>query len=318
MMASLFTMTSGADASGTPEEPSTGPARFDSAFTHGMVPVDGGSLHYVKGGSGPVVVLLHGWPQTWKMWRPVMPALAREFTVVAIDLPGLGDSAILPGGYDKVTIAQRIRQAVKRLGFTGPVGIMGHDLGALIAYSYARDFPADVSRIAPIEGPLAGFGLEDLFSESWHFRFNMSPKPIPEQVLDNGDVRWQLGQIFDFAYKKDAIDREAFFAAYANPARRSAGYEYYRAFPADAANNQANASRRLKMPVAGVGGQQSFGPGVAVSFGKVADDVRTVIVPESGHFAPEENPKYTVECATLFFGPANGTPSRPDLAGCAP
>lgn len=287
-----------------------------SGFTQGSVPVDGGTVHYVKGGSGPALLLLHGWPQTWEMWRGVMPELARKHTVIALDLPGLGTSSIPAGGYDKVATAHRVRQAVRALGHT-QVGIIGHDLGVLVAYPYARDFPAEVSGLMMIESPLPGFGLEDLYGLSFHFKFNSAPAPIPERIMDNGDVPTYLGMIFDFSYRKDAIRRDTYYRAYASPARRTAGYEYYRAFAADAADNTANAARRLAMPVAAMGGQHSFGPGVAGSFSQVADDVRTVVAPDSGHFVPEENPGFLTGCALLFFGPAGTTPGS-GLSDCAP
>ncbi|MEN3538664.1 alpha/beta hydrolase [Microbispora sp. ZYX-F-249] len=316
-LVAVFGMTAGAGASATAKEPAEGPARFAPGFRHGKVVVEGGAVHYVIGGSGPAVVLLHGWPQTWLMWRPLMPELARDHTVIAVDLPGLGDSAVPAGGYDKVTTARRVREAVRRLGFDR-VAIVGHDLGVLVAYPWARDFPGEVTRLAMIETPLSGFGLEELYGVSWHFRFNMSPAPIPERIMDNDDVSTYLGMIFDFSYRKDAVDRESYYRAYADPARRSAGYEYYRAFAADAENNKANAAKRLPMPVLGIGGQYSFGPGVADSFRQVADDVRTVVAPDSGHFVPEENPRFMADCASLFLGARTGTPPRPELASCAP
>lgn len=315
-LVAVFAMTAGAGASATAEEPSQGPARFAPGFRHGKVAVEGGALHYVIGGSGPALVLLHGWPQTWLTWRKLMPELAREHTVIAFDLPGLGASAIPAGGYDKATTAERIHEAVGKLGFR-KVGLIGHDLGGLVAYPYARDHPTEVTRLAVIETPLAGFGLEDLYGLSWHFRFNMSPAPIPERILDDDDVSTYLGMMFDFSHRKDAVDREPYYAAYADPARRSAGYDYYRAFAADAENNKANAAKRLSMPVLGIGGQYSFGPGVAESFRQVADDVRTVVAPDSGHFVPEENPRFMSDCANLFFGTRSGTPS-PDVSACAP
>lgn len=315
LVVGLITTTAGAGASAMPREPSVGPARFAPGFTHGNVTVNGGTLHYVKGGSGPALVLLHGWPSTWLMWRQVMPALAAQHTVIAFDLPGLGDSSIPTGGFDKVTTAQRIREAVHKLGFT-QVELLGHDLGTLIAYPYARDYPNEVTRFAVIESPLAGFGLEDLYGLSWHFRFNMSPAPIPETIMDDADVSTYLNMMYNFSHNGQGIDREAYYRAYANPARRHAGYEYYRAFAADAVNNQANASNRLSMPVLAIGGQYSFGTGVAGSFDQVADDVRPVVAPDAGHFVPEENPAFLADCANLFFGAQNTPPQRPELAGC--
>ncbi|MCG5216058.1 alpha/beta fold hydrolase [Streptosporangium sp. KLBMP 9127] len=305
VLAMLTTTASASSTTGVP-----------SGFTEGNVAVAGGKIHYVRGGSGPAIVLLHGWPQTWKIWRSVMPALAAEHTVIAMDLPGLGTSTIPTGGYDKVTTAHRIREAVNKLGFT-QVEIIGHDLGVLVAYPYARDFPNEVTRLAVIESPLPGFGLEDLSRLSWHLRFNASPAPIPETIMDDGDVSTYLGMIFDFSFNKPSIDRATFYQAYASPARRTAGYEYYRAFVADAANNQANAGNRLAMPVLAIGGQYSFGTGVAASFEQVADDVRTVVAPNAGHFVPEENSPFTIACANLFFG-VQGPAPGPELAGCAP
>ncbi|MFG1879108.1 alpha/beta fold hydrolase [Sphaerisporangium sp. NPDC049003] len=315
LVVGMITTTAGAGASAFPEEPTVGPAAFAPGFTHGKVAVSGTTLHYVKGGSGPALVLLHGWPETWKMWRQVMPALATSHTVIAFDLPGLGNSSIPTGGFDKATTAQRIRQAVHALGYT-QVQLLGHDLGTLIAYPYARDYPGEVTRFAVLESPLPGFGLEELYHLSWHFRFNMSPSPIPETIMDNKDVSTYLNMMFNFSHNGQGIDREAFYKAYANPARRHAGYEYYRAFAADATNNQANASTRLSMPVLAIGGQYSFGTGVADSFNQVADDVRPAVAPDAGHFIPEENPTFLSDCANLFFGAQNTPAQRPELAGC--
>ncbi|MFF5209058.1 alpha/beta fold hydrolase [Streptosporangium sp. NPDC000396] len=317
LVLALAATTASAGASSAPSEPTEGPALFAPGFRHGKVAVDGGTIHYVRGGSGPALVLLHGWPQTWQMWRKVMPDLAREHTVIAIDLPGLGGSTVPTGGYDKVTTARRVRQAVNQLGFR-QVEILAHDLGVLVAYPYARDFPTEVKRVAMLQTPVSGFGLEELYGLSWHFRFNMSPAPIPERILDNDEVSTYLDMMFNFSHQQGAVDRETFYKAYADPARRTAGYEYYRAFAADAENNQANAARRLPMPVLGMGAQYGFGTTVADSFRRIADDVRTVVAPDSGHFIAEENPRFLIDCANLFFGAQGGTPQRPELAGCAP
>ena len=300
---------------------SASPPREESAlsatFTQGTVAVEGTTLHYVKGGTGSPLVLIHGWPQTWLEWRNVMPALAQSHTVIAFDLPGLGTSSIPSGGFDKATTAKRIREGVRKLGFTGQVSILSHDLGSLIAYPYARDFPSEVSRIAVLDVTLSGFGLEDAYGLSWHFGFNMSPAPVPETIMDNDDVPSYLGLLFNGARHPERIDQQAYFNAYSSPARRSAGYNYYRAFPADAADNQANAAaKRLHMPVLAMGAQFGFGPAVAQSYGQVADDVRSVIAPDSAHWIEEENSAFLIDCANLFFGPPGGVPSRPDLANC--
>lgn len=314
VLALLFTSAAG-PASGA-AAPAGAVTDLGEQFRHGTVRVGGSTIHFVTGGSGPPLLLLHGWPQTWQAWRPVLPALAERHTVIAMDLPGLGESSIPRSGFDKLTTARRIHQAVQELGFSR-VDILGHDLGALIAYPYAREFPDGVGRMAVLESPLIGFGLEDFFGVSFHFGFNMSPAPIPEEILDNdGDVEVYLGMLFDGARHPEAIDRETYFRAYADPAIRSAGYEYYRAFPADTAYNQATAEPKLATPVLAMGAEFVFGPAVAQSFRNVASDVRPVVAPDSGHFIPEENPEFLVDCVRLFLGPPGVPAPRPELAGC--
>jgi pimeloyl-ACP methyl ester carboxylesterase len=304
-------------AEAMPAKPMPGRSPDLSSFQQGTVPVNGGRIHYVRGGSGPPLVLLHGWPETWWSWHKMMPALARTHTVIALDLPGLGSSTVPADGYDAANTARRIRQAVNKLGFH-KVAILAHDLGTLAAYPYARDFPDEVTRLAVLDAPLNGFGLEDAYSLSWHFLFNATPAPIPEKIIDNQDVKAYLGMLFDLAHHSEAIDRERYFRAYAIPARRSAGYDYYRAFTTNAANNKANASRKLTMPVLAMGAQFGFGPTVAQSFWQVANDVRQVVAPDSGHWIPEENPQFVIDCANLFFGNSPPPqPSSPHLASCA-
>ncbi|MCE7082574.1 alpha/beta fold hydrolase [Streptomyces sp. ST2-7A] len=314
-MAALVLLFTGSAASA--EEASTvdRASRIGPGFHHGKVRVDGGTLHYVRGGSGPPLVLLHGWPQTWWGWSKVMPELAHNHTVIAFDLPGAGSSGIPAGGYDKVTTANRIREGVRKLGFD-KVSILSHDTGALVAYPYARDYPEEVERLAVLETPLSGFGLEDFYGISWHLGFNQTAAPIPETIMDNKDVPTYLGWLFSGARHPDRIDQQVYFRAYSHSARRSAGYEYYRAFAADAADNQANADRRLPMPVLAMGAEFAFGPLVANSFDQVGDDVRGVVAPDSGHWIPEENPRFLIDCASLFFGQEGVPAPSPELEGC--
>jgi pimeloyl-ACP methyl ester carboxylesterase len=288
-----------------------------AGFRQGMVAVSGGSLHYVIGGSGPVLVLLHGWPETWWEWHDVMPALARDHTVIAFDLPGLGQSDIPSSGYDASTTADRIHQAVNALGYHS-VFVMAHDLGVLVAYDYARDYPSEVTRLAVLDSPLNGFGLESAYTLSFHFLLNEAASPTPENIINNSLAeRTYLNYIYSFAHNPAGIDRSVYYAAYANPAHREAVYHYYRAFPQDAADNQAKASPKLTIPVLAMGGQYGFGPGVAASFDNVATDVHGVVAPGSGHFIPEEAPSFLSECADLFFSSsANPAPPSSEYASC--
>ncbi|TDD81524.1 alpha/beta fold hydrolase [Actinomadura rubrisoli] len=310
----LFASTSGAQAGAHLADKSADLP----AFRDGTVPVDGGTLHYVRGGSGPVLVLLHGWPETWHEWHKVMPELAKTHTVVAFDLPGLGASSVPPGGFDSAHTAARIHQGVAALGL-GKVAIMAHDLGVSAAYAYAHDFPSEVSRMAVLESALNGFGLENAYGVSWHLLFNQTAKPVPENLInDAAHTRTYLTWLFSSARYPDRIDQDRYVRAYSNARHRSAGFEYYRAFPANTAYNKASSSTKVKIPILAMGSQYVFGAGVAQSFQAVATDVRTAIAPDSGHWIPEENPTYLKQCAGLFFGPAPTTPPTGDLETCAP
>ncbi|MBV9821565.1 MAG: alpha/beta fold hydrolase, partial [Actinobacteria bacterium] len=219
---------------------------YDSTFTDGRVQISDANLHYVKGGNGPALVLVHGWPETSYEWHKVMPALAKTHTVIAIDLPGLGQSSIPASGFDAATTARRLHEAVTALGYH-QVQLMAHDLGALIAYPYAKQYPGDVSRMALLETPLNGFGLEDAAGFSFHFGLNAAPKPVPEKLIDDSDVPTYLGWLFGGAQHPDQIAQSTYFQAYSSGARRSAGYEYYRAFPQNAQYNQANAADKITL-----------------------------------------------------------------------
>jgi pimeloyl-ACP methyl ester carboxylesterase len=301
-------------------EPLVGAAAFDPSFHHGIVQYSGGFLHYVRGGSGPVLILLPGWPETWYEFRNVMPALAQTHTVIAFDLPGLGTSSIPASGYDTKTVAARIHEATNNLGYAGNLAVIGHDWGAVIAYDWARDYPSEVSRILVADSPLPGFGFDTIKLLSFHLLLNEAPAPVAEHIIDdNADVSTYLGYLFRSASRHpELIAQSTYFTAYDDPARRTAGYEYYRAIPQDTADITANAgSQRLTLPVAAMGAQYAFGAGVAAAFQNVASDVRGIIAPDSGHWIPEENSQFFNACANLFFGPAGVTPPSPDLAGCA-
>src|SRR5215813_12978810 len=125
-------------------------------FSHHMTPVNGIQLHYVIGGHGPTLVLLHGWPETWYEWRHVMPALAKNYTVIAPDLRGLGDSSKPSTGYDGKTVAEDIHQLVTKLGYK-TIFLVGHDIGSFVAYSYAAAHPSEVKRLVIMDVPPAGF-----------------------------------------------------------------------------------------------------------------------------------------------------------------
>ncbi|MBO0851595.1 MAG: alpha/beta hydrolase [Pseudonocardia sp.] len=303
-------------AAPAPGASATGTAPPGPAVEQGSVAVDGGAIHYTRAGSGPPLLLLHGWPQTSHEWYKTMPELADGHTVIAVDLPGLGESSVPSAGYDKATTARRVHEAVQRLGYR-EISILAHDVGGMVGFYYARDFPTEVSRLMVIEAPLPGPAVDQIKLYSWHILFNSSPAPIPERLIDDKDVSTYLGMLFGSGLSP--AEQETYFQAYSDPTRRHAGYEYYRAMATDAEDIQRNAAAKpLAMPVLAVGAERGIGAMVAESFRPVARDLRAATAPGSGHFVPEQNPRFVIDCARLFFdGAQAGTAPRPELTGCA-
>jgi pimeloyl-ACP methyl ester carboxylesterase len=281
------------------------------------------SIHYEIGGSGPVLVLLHGWPLTWWDFNTVMPALAKSYTVIAFDLPGLGNSAPSTTAYDGASIATILHNAVAAIGYgSGQISLLGHDAGSNIAYAYARLFPSSVFRVMVIESALNGYGLESLYGDSFHFLFNMQPSTVTEGVINNvASSDTYLDYLYSFAVKPGSItsqDKAIWDGDYACPANREAGYNYYRAFSQDSTFDTTTNTSPLTIEMAAMGGEDSFGDFVAQSFGNVDSNVHTIIAPGSGHYVPEEDPAFLSECASLFFSsnPPGTAPSG--YATCMP
>lgn len=187
----------------------------------------------------------------------------------------------------------------------------------MVGYFYARDFPAEVSRLMVIEAPLPGPFVDQIKLYSWHILFNSSPAPIPERLIDDKDVPTYRGMLFGSGLTP--AEQEPYFRAYADPARRHAGYEYYRAMGADAENIQRNATAKpLTMPVLAVGAERGMGAMVAESFRPVARDLRVAIAPGSEHFVPEQNPGFVIDCARRFFDRAQAAAApTSELGSCA-
>jgi pimeloyl-ACP methyl ester carboxylesterase len=268
-------------------------------------------LHYVTAGQGPPVVLLHGWPQTWWEWRHVIPALAATYSVIAPDLRGLGDSSRPLGGYDKRTIANDVWMLVaERLGHRS-FFLVGHDWGGPTAFALAAAHPQAVRRLVILDVVIPGSGGD--FSEGgqrWHHQFHMTPD-LPE-ALTQGRERTYLSWFYrTFAYRPDAItaaDLDEYVRTYSQPGAMRAGFAYYRALLQDVADNRAVLARdKLAMPVLALGGAVSYphgrgrGSAPEQSLRQVALDVRGAVVPDCGHFIPEEAPDVLVQHLLDFF-----------------
>src|SRR5438067_9605175 len=242
-LAFLFTTTVAALS-----QAKSGPDAIASRFGE----VNGIKIHYLTAGQGPAVILIHGYTQTSRMWRPLIPKLTDKFTVVAPDLPGIGDSGIPKDGLDMKTAAIRIHALVKSLGIE-KARVVGHDIGLMVAYAYAAQFPSEVEKLVVMDAFLSGVaGWEDVYNDPgiWHFRFN---GPTPEALVRGRERTYFEHYWNDFAADRahsiSEADRAAYAAAYARPGRMRAGWAYFVSFQ-QAANDFAELSRtKLPMPV---------------------------------------------------------------------
>jgi pimeloyl-ACP methyl ester carboxylesterase len=279
-------------------------------FSHHMASVNGVQIHYVIGGHGDPVVLLHGWPQTWYEWRHVMPALAKNYTVIVPDLRGLGDSSKPVTGYDGKTVAEDIHQLVSQLGFK-QIFLVGHDVGSQPAYSYAAAHPTEVGRLVIMEYIFPGFTPPQLEGKVWWFPFHQTPD-IPEALVE-GKERMYLSWFYhNLAYNPSAItqtDIDEFVSHYSAPGGMRDGFNYFRAFPQDAIQNENYSKIKLTMPVLalGAGFIPGFGGNVTINYAlygmqALAQNVTGIQVPNSGHWIPEERPDFVIKLLDNFFG----------------
>jgi pimeloyl-ACP methyl ester carboxylesterase len=280
-------------------------------YTHHKITVNGIQLHYVIGGEGngqeDPIVLLHGWPQTWYEWRHIIPALiANNYTVIAPDMRGLGDSDKPLTGYDKKTIAEDIYQLVKKLGYS-KIYLVAHDWGAAVAYSYAAVHPEDVRKMVILDMFLPGFGYEEAANFSptgiWHLSFHVV-RDIPEKLIEGKEDTY-LNWFYDhFSYNQSAItseDREEYIKQYSKPGALRAGLEYYRAVFEDAKQNKEYAKEKLDIPILTIGGEIAVGNATTTSFQKVANNVTGITLPNTGHNIAEERPNFLTKQILEFF-----------------
>jgi pimeloyl-ACP methyl ester carboxylesterase len=266
--------------------------------------VDGMKLHYLRAGRGPAVILLHGYTQTSRMWRPIMPLLAEKFTVIAPDLPGIGDSEIPKAGLDMKSAAISIHALVKSLGIE-KARVVGHDIGLMVAYAYAAQFPGETEKLAVMDAFLPGVaGWEDVYNNPgiWHFRFN---GPTPEAL-----VRGRERTYFDYFWNDLAADkthslpeadRAAYVAAYSRPGRMHAGWEYFVSFQQAAKDFAELSKTKLTMPVLAIGGEKANGTVLGEQMKIVATDATMVVLKDCGHWVLEEKPKETTEALMKFL-----------------
>ena len=276
----------------------------DKTILSGAAKIDGVKLHYLTAGHGPALILLHGYAETSRMWRPIIPILAKRFTVIAPDLPGIGDSAIPAKGLDMKTSAVRMHALARSLGVE-KAGVVGHDIGLMVAYAYAAQFPAETEKLVVMDAFLPGVGQwEAIYNNPgfWHFRFN---GPTPEALVRGRERTYFEHYWNNFAAdKKRSIpegDRKAYTAAYARPGRMRAGWAYFVSFQQAAKDFAQLAQTRLTMPVLSIGGEKSLGEALAQQMKLVASDVTVVVLKNTGHWLLEERPKQTTDALVEFL-----------------
>jgi pimeloyl-ACP methyl ester carboxylesterase len=273
-------------------------------LSHHAAFVNGIKLHYVRAGSGDPVVLLHGWPQTWYMWRKVIAPLAERYTVIAPDLRGFGQSSKPIDGYDKKTVAEDIYQLVQHLGFE-KVFLVGHDLGGPTAYAYSSAHPEDVRRLVILDVALTIDDAEsaEYFKRLFHLSFHAEPDIAV--ALVSGRERIYLTHFYRDCYNPGAFsaaDIEEYIACFSAPGAMRASMAHYGALPTDLEQRKEMAKVKLEMPVLALGGSMSFRKGVLHSCQRVANDVRGGVIEGCAHWVAEEQPEELTRQLLAFFG----------------
>jgi pimeloyl-ACP methyl ester carboxylesterase len=284
--------------------PRTAHAQTSNAINSRTAEVDGVTLHYLTAGLGPTVILLHGYTQTSRMWRPIIPQLAKKFMVIAPDLPGIGDSSIPKDGLDMKMAAIRIHALAKSLGVQ-KAEVVGHDIGLMVAYAYAAQFPAETEKLAVMDAFLPGVaGWEEVYNNPgiWHFRFN---GPTPEALV-RGRERIYFDYFWnDFAADKTRsipdADRAAYAAAYARPGRMRAGWAYFVSFQQAAKGFATLSQTKLTMPVLAIGGDKANGTLLGNQMKVVATNATMIVLKDTGHWVLEERPKETTDALMKFL-----------------
>jgi len=278
----------------------SGANTIESRFTR----VEGIKIHYLLAGHGPTVILLHGYTQTSRMWRPLIPKLTDKFTVVAPDLPGIGESDIPEDGLDMKTAAIRVHGLAKSLGIPKS-RVVGHDIGLMVAYAYAAQFPSEVEKLVVMDAFLPGVpGWELAYNNPnfWHFRFH---GPTPEALVKGREKTYFAYFWNDLAADKDQSlpksDRATYVAAYSGRGRMRAGWAYFAAWPDTARDFAQMAQTQLTMPVLSMAGEKASAAILGPQMKSVATNLKVIDLKDTGHWLMEERPKETMDALVRFL-----------------
>lgn len=269
-------------------------ASLGGGFVSGTAQVNGTTLHYVRGGTGSAVILLHGFPEDWYAYHRVMPLLVERFTIVAIDLRGIGGSAATAGGYDAANMAEDVHQLVEHLHLEH-VYVVGHDIGGMVAYAFARRYPETGRGVMLLDAPLPGLGSWDAVKTNritWHINFQQTPD-LPEQLIAGREPIY-LRHFLDRDTFSDA-DVARYARSYAAPEHLRALLEIYRAFPA---NERFNAAQRgaMSLPLVLAPGENSPFEKLMPSLAEALRDhgcanVKIEVIKNGAHYVADERPE---------------------------
>jgi pimeloyl-ACP methyl ester carboxylesterase len=277
---------------------------FPPMFAVKHVPIEGATIYVRFAGQGPAVVLLHGYGETGDMWVPLASDLARDHIVVVPDLRGLGLSSKPPSGFEKKTQAGDVAGVLDDLKIDH-AALVTHDIGNMVGYAFAAQYPERVTRLALIDAPLPGVGpWEDILKNPllWHFRFG---GPDMERLVA-GRERIYLDRFWnEFSATPSRFSEAArnhYARLYAMPGAMHSGFMQFAAFDQDALDNKAFLAKgKLAMPVLAIGGEKSFGKTMAEIMRFAATNVQEGVIPDSGHWIMEENPTATTSMVRAFL-----------------
>ena len=282
------------------------------ALAHHRLTADGVDLHYVTAGEGPPLVLLHGFPQTWRQWRQVIERLEHRFTIIAPDLRGVGATPGPPGPYDKHTLAGDVRAIVEHVcGKDASVLMVGHDMGSFVAYAYALRYRGLTRALMIVDAPPPGSTMFEAGKHrAWHIAFH-SARDVAEMLVAGKErayiAQFVASRIYDAAaVSKEDID--AYAAAYSAPGAMRAAFEMYRAFDRDAELNRAALAKgKLAMPVHLVGASRRLDPKLFEELGReIAETSRVLVVDRCGHWISEERPEVMTQAILALAEEAGG------------
>jgi pimeloyl-ACP methyl ester carboxylesterase len=277
---------------------------YPSNFQTRELFANGTTLHVRVGGSGPAVILIHGYGETGDMWAPLAAELAKDHKVIVPDLRGMGLSQRPESGYDKKTQGEDMARLLDALQ-VGKVDVVGHDIGNMVAYAFTAQNRDRVGKLVLMDAPLPGVGpWEEILKNPllWHFRFG---GPDMERLVA-GRERIYLDRFWnEFSAEPknfDEASRQHYAALYARPGAMHAGFAQFAAFDQDAIDNKAFLSEgKLTIPVLAIGGEKSFGTTMATVAHFAATDVRGVVIAGAGHWVMEERPTDTVKAVRSFL-----------------